>query len=187
MSLRHALLGLLAEKPATGYELTKTFEESIGPWAWHTTHSHVYPELRKLSDESLIEVVETKSRGRKTYDVTEEGRAELRRWMLSPPANETVRSESALRVFLINSLEPDVAKEVLQQYADNATRQLEQIREQVEAAGDEWRENPLAVGRLAAERGLRTLPAIVDWARWGISQLDKPSGTTAAPEPPAGR
>ncbi|MEO3873536.1 PadR family transcriptional regulator [Nonomuraea sp. B12E4] len=173
MTLRHALLGLLAGKPASGFELTKVFEESLGQWAWHTTHSHIYPELRRLHEAGLVEIVERASRGRKTYAITPEGRQELRRWMMEPPVSETVRNEGALRMFLINTLEPAEARALLRQYADNASRRLEALHAQLANADQAWRDNPLAVGRLAAERGLRTLPALRDWALWGIDQLDR--------------
>lgn len=173
MSLRHALLGVLAEKPASGFELTKTFEQTLGRFAWHTTHTHVYPELRRMREAGLVAVVEEGSRGRKTYALTEDGRDELRQWLLTPPMSEAVRDESALRIFLINTLEPAEARKLLQKYADDAERQLAEIHERLERAEPEWHDNPLAIGRLAAERGLRTLPAVRDWALWGIEQLDR--------------
>ncbi|MEV5963921.1 PadR family transcriptional regulator [Kribbella sp. NPDC051952] len=171
MSLRHGLLGLLDQHPATGYELTKSFEE-IGQWAWHASHSHIYPELRKMTEAGLIEVVDEQSRGRKTYGITPAGRDELRRWMLEP-ADDLVRSAAALRLFLVGSLEPDEARVFLQQYADQADERLAALRAQMEEAGEEWQDNPLAFGRLAAERGLRTLPAVRDWAQWGLDQLEQ--------------
>jgi PadR family transcriptional regulator AphA len=173
MSLRHALLGLLAQQSASGFDLTKTFEHTLSPWAWHSTHSHIYPELRRMREAGLVEVTETASRGRKTYAITEQGRAELREWMLAPAETEMVRSAAALRLFLVGTLEPAEARSLLQRYVDRTTEQLEALRAQMDAAGAEWRENPLAVGRLAAERGLRTLPAVRDWALWGIEQLDR--------------
>ncbi|MEU4395360.1 PadR family transcriptional regulator [Kribbella sp. NPDC023855] len=170
MSLRHGLLGLLDQKPATGYELTKSFEQ-IGQWAWHASHSHIYPELRRMTEAGLVEVVEEQSRGRKTYAVTQAGRAELRRWMLDP-AEETVRSAAALRMFLIGSLEPDDARAFLRAYIDNTDDNLARLRAQLDEAGEEWRADPLAVGRLAAERALYVLPAVREWAVWALEQLD---------------
>ncbi len=170
MSLRHGLLGLLDQHPATGYELTKSFEE-ISQWAWHASHSHIYPELRKMLDAGLIEVVDEQSRNRKTYGITATGRDELRRWMLEP-ADEVVRSGAALRLFLVGSLEPDEARAFLQRTVDQTERRLAALEAQIEEAGPEWRGDPLAFGRLAAERGLRMLPALRDWAKWGLEQLD---------------
>ena len=44
MSLRHALLGLLAEHPASGYDLLKQFEGSLA-FVWPATQSQLYTEL----------------------------------------------------------------------------------------------------------------------------------------------
>ncbi len=172
MSLRHGLLGLLDQQPATGYELTKSFDE-IGQWAWHASHSHIYPELRKMTEAGLVEVVDVQSRGRKTYAVTEAGRQELRTWLLLDPGEESVRNATALRMFLVGSLEPDEARVFLQRFVDQAETRLEQLHAQMEEAGEQWRDNPLAIGRLAAERGKYVLPAVRDWALWGLAQLDK--------------
>ena len=177
MSLRHGLLGLLAEEPASGYDLTKKFEINLGSWAWHTTHSHVYPELRKLAGDGLIEVIDTASRGRKTYAITPDGTAELHRWLRNPPIDEMVRSEAALRMFLIGNLTPEEAREYLEGYIDRTEAQLAEIKERIAGAKPEWRDNPLAYGRLAAERGLRVLPAVRDWAQWGLDHLKDRPGT----------
>ena len=56
MSLRHAVLGMLASQPGTGYELTQWFDRSLSH-AWHASHSQIYPELAKLEAEGLVEVI----------------------------------------------------------------------------------------------------------------------------------
>ncbi|MGA8112673.1 MAG: PadR family transcriptional regulator [Actinocatenispora sp.] len=173
MSLRHALLGLLTEKPASGFDLTKAFDQQLDRWAWHTTHSHIYPELKRMNDDGLVEVVERASRGRKTYAITAAGRAEVRRWMLTPPTSQGVRNESVLRMFLIGTIEPTEATTLLRQYADNAEAMIQELTRTVDEADARWRDNPLSIGRLAAERGLRTLPAFRDWALWAIEQIER--------------
>jgi alpha-beta hydrolase superfamily lysophospholipase len=47
MSLRHALIGVLADEPRTGYGLLKHFEQSLA-YAWPASHSQIYPELARL-------------------------------------------------------------------------------------------------------------------------------------------
>ena len=47
MSLRHALLGLLADRPYSGWQLLKHFEGSLA-YAWPALHSQIYPELARL-------------------------------------------------------------------------------------------------------------------------------------------
>jgi DNA-binding PadR family transcriptional regulator len=69
VSLRIAALGLLAQKPASGYDLLKQFEQSMAN-VWPATQSQLYGELNKLADTGLIEVVDIGPRGRKEYRIT---------------------------------------------------------------------------------------------------------------------
>jgi hypothetical protein len=70
--VRAAVLALLAEKPLHGYQLIHEIEERSGG-VWKPSPGSVYPTLQLLADEGLISAEE--SNGRKTYSLTEEGRA----------------------------------------------------------------------------------------------------------------
>ncbi|MGW5876635.1 PadR family transcriptional regulator [Nocardiopsis terrae] len=83
MSLPHAILTALLEKPSSGLELTRRFDRSIG-YFWSATHQQIYRELGKLEKGGLIRALPTDSptRGqRKEYEVLPSGRAELERWV----------------------------------------------------------------------------------------------------------
>ena len=54
MSLRYALLALLRVGPQSGYDLQKQFSLSVGH-VWHAPDSQIYPELRKMESEGLVE------------------------------------------------------------------------------------------------------------------------------------
>src|SRR6476619_6386111 len=105
MSLRYAVLGLLARRPSTGYELTQTFDRSLRT-SWHARHSQIYPELARLEAEGLVEVVGHGARRSKTYAITADGRAQLRRWLVETEPDRSQRSESSLRLFLTPLLDP---------------------------------------------------------------------------------
>ncbi|MCR8670191.1 PadR family transcriptional regulator [Agrococcus sp. HG114] len=71
--VRAAVLALLAERPMHGYQVIREIEErSAG--AWRPSAGSVYPTLQLLADEGLIQAEE--AGGRKTYSLTEAGRAE---------------------------------------------------------------------------------------------------------------
>ncbi|MGV8970497.1 MAG: PadR family transcriptional regulator, partial [Microbacteriaceae bacterium] len=70
--VRAAVLALLTEKPMHGYQIIQEISERSGG-AWKPSPGSVYPTLQLLTDEGLISVEE--SNGRKTYTLTEEGRA----------------------------------------------------------------------------------------------------------------
>jgi DNA-binding PadR family transcriptional regulator len=73
--VRLALLSLLDDGPAHGYELMKRLEERSGGM-YHASAGTVYPVLQQLEDEELVRVQEDE--GKKVYHLTDAGRDELR-------------------------------------------------------------------------------------------------------------
>src|ERR1700733_8286661 len=106
MSLRHALLGLLAEHPASGWDLTRRFDDVLG-WVWPAGHPQIYGEPRKLPDEGFIEVDSEGPRGRKAYRFTDAGVAEVRRWLTTVDTDHTIRMESVLRSVFFWLMSPE--------------------------------------------------------------------------------
>ncbi len=172
MSLPHALLGLLAVAPRSGYELTKAFAGDLGRYAWQAGHTSIYPELARLAERGLVEVTHEGARGSRTYAVTEAGRGELRTWLLTPPRQGKVRNELVLRMFLLSALDPADARAVLVRIAASTAREAAELRRLREAAGP-VRPGPAGFGQLAAEYGLRQYDAVHDWALWALDQLDR--------------
>ena len=171
MSLPHALLGLLAVAPRSGYELTKAFEGDLGRYAWQAGHTSIYPELGRLAEQGLVEVTHEGARGSRTYAVTDAGRDELRSWLLAPPDRGRVRDERVLRMFLLSALDPADARKVLEGIAARTAQESATLRRIREEAGP-VRPGPDGFGLLAAEYGLRQYDAVHGWAVWAIEQLD---------------
>jgi len=169
MSLRHALLGLLAEKPASGYDLLKQFETSLA-MVWPAKQSQVYGELAKLSEGGLIEITETGARNRREYGITDAGRAELRNWLTDPGLDLAFRSAALLRVFFLWTLTRQEGTSYLDRFArenQNRLAALEAIRDNAEWVGD-----PAQVcGWLILEYGIRGSQTAEEWARWAAEQL----------------
>lgn len=185
MSLRYALLGLLAEEPASGYDLTKKFERVLQRYAWHAQHSQIYPELNRMAVDGLITVVAEGARGRRTYAITDAGHADLRRWMVNPPDVIVVRNEFVLRLFLLSTVDPAEARRLLELTAAANDRQLEELRASVaafDAAADPAAGLPIQ--RLVAEFGLRSFQVLSEWASWAVERLDQTDSTQKA-EPDA--
>lgn len=174
MSLRFALLGLLAVEPASGYGLTQRFAQSLQKYAWHANHSQIYPELNKLAGEGLIEVVAEGARGSRTYAITAAGRDALRDWMVSPPKESRVRSEEILRLFMLSALEPSLARDLLRGYVAHAVRHRDELREIVaHLESEEDAGSPMQFGRFAAEFGVRQYDAFFDWAQWALARIER--------------
>jgi PadR family transcriptional regulator AphA len=180
MSLPHALLGLLAVRPRSGYELTKEFEGYLGRYAWQAGHTSIYPELGKLAERGLVEVTHEGPRGSRTYVVTPAGREELRAWLLSPPAGGRVRNAEVLRLFLLSALDPPDALTVLRRIADETAAGMAELRAVREVTGPPV-PGPEGFGILAAEFGLRQYEAVNGWALWAIDQLEQHAEPTGQP------
>jgi PadR family transcriptional regulator AphA len=179
MSLRHALLGLLVDRTASGYDLMKLFDTSLAN-VWPATQSQVYGELAHLSGLRLIEVVSEGSRGRKAYALTEQGMTELRRWLTETTPGQPQRNEALLQAFFLGVLPPEQAAERLTQQAQTAAEQhdtLLQLQETVD-----WGDDMLSVnGKLVLEYGLRLRAMEEEWARWAAEQIKLGARSSADP------
>ncbi|WP_094293268.1 PadR family transcriptional regulator [Mycobacterium neumannii] len=179
MSLRIAALGLLAEKPGSGYDLLKLFEESLAN-VWPATQSQLYGELNKLADAGLIEVAAIGPRGRKEYQITDAGRAELRRWISNPQDDPPFRSTSLLRVFLLGEIPREQARAQLTEMAERADAEvtrLEALRDSIDWGDGEGPDFGLA----ALDYGLRMHTMHAEWARSVIGQIDATSARSTDP------
>ncbi|YCK33536.1 PadR family transcriptional regulator [Actinomadura sp. ATCC 39365] len=169
MSLRHAVLGLLAEGPASGYDLLKTFDVSLSN-VWPATQSQLYAELGKLADVGLVSVAAEGPRGRKEYAITQEGRAELRRWITDVEPVRVGRSDMLLRVFFLGQVDPEQARAYLRRQAEMVGKQLEHM-EAIKGFVESGQDNLSVYGRLALEYGLRLGAVQKAWAEWAEEQI----------------
>ncbi|MEU4671776.1 PadR family transcriptional regulator [Amycolatopsis sp. NPDC023774] len=86
MPLEHAILVSLSERAGSGYELARRFEKSIGLF-WSATHQQIYRVLKRMEEAGWVAVETVAQDGRphkKVHTVSENGRAELRRWLAEP-------------------------------------------------------------------------------------------------------
>jgi DNA-binding PadR family transcriptional regulator len=170
MSLRHALLGLLAERPRTGYALLKHFEESID-YVWSARHSQIYPELARLREQGLIRQSASGPRGSKTYEITAAGRKEVRRWLRDTSPERTARSDPLLRVFLLWLLEPDERQAFLRRELEHNRTYLGELEQLGEGEPANATEQSF---RFALEHGLRATRARIQWLEWALAQPPLP-------------
>jgi DNA-binding PadR family transcriptional regulator len=170
MSLRHAHLGLLADQPASGWDLLKRFESSLA-FVWPATQSQLYTELGKMTDDGIVEVSSTGARNRKEYSITEDGRAELTRWLVDVTPERNRRNDALLRVFFLWAVDPAAARAYLEREAQ-AYRSFHDLLVSTRD-GIAWDESEFdRYGRLALEHGLRITKANEQWATWAAEQVD---------------
>ena len=131
MSLPHAILTALLEKPSSGLELTRRFDKSIG-YFWSATHQQIYRELGKLEAEGQIRALtpEQPARGqKKSYEVLPAGRAELARWTASAQDPKPLRDTMLLRLRAAAVVGTDGIEADLRRHLDLHRRQLAEYEE----------------------------------------------------------
>ncbi|HLG00881.1 MAG TPA: PadR family transcriptional regulator [Acidimicrobiia bacterium] len=96
----YAILGLLAIKPWTTYELAQQMDRAIGDF-WPRTRSKLYEEPKKLVAHGLAQASPQKTgkRPRTMYTITAKGRRALAAWVPTPSAGPVLEFEALLKVF----------------------------------------------------------------------------------------
>src|ERR1035441_9888450 len=111
MSARHAVLGLVIERPGYGYQLGQRLAERCGAWDWES--SGVYGALNSLQRDGYVRSSTEKGTGatgraapRAIYEATGAGVDYFRAWIIafSPPS--PVRQELDLKILFSGSPVP---------------------------------------------------------------------------------
>jgi DNA-binding PadR family transcriptional regulator len=99
----YLVLGLVACGAATSYELKQKVASSVG-FMWSFPHSALYAEPTRLVELGLLsEQQEEHGRRRRVYTITDEGRAELERWLREPATDPPqLRDLGLLKLFFSN-------------------------------------------------------------------------------------
>jgi DNA-binding PadR family transcriptional regulator len=133
----------------SGYELQKEFSLSVGH-VWHAPDSQIYPELRKMEAEGLIEG-EEQTRGergtRRPYHVTPVGDRAFLHWMEAPLEYSRVRDPAHLKAAYLEATTRAAAHDFLVRHIAQWQSEREQWENELHRINA--RENPMLVRRLA--------------------------------------
>jgi DNA-binding PadR family transcriptional regulator len=179
MSLRYALLSLLLDERATGYELAKRFDSGVANF-WHALPQQLYQELTRLEEEGLVEgevVVQTARPNKRVFGITQAGRDELAAWIEQPPRIRSTKDELLVKIYASDLRPPH---EIIPLLEDSIVAREEKVAH-YEALRDimfhgRTEEQFLATTHrlgpyMALNRGLIYERDCIDWARWAIGVL----------------
>ena len=96
----YAILGLLAVKPWTTYELAQQMKRAVGQF-WPRAESNLYAEPKKLVALGLATASKEMvgNRPRTVYTITAEGRRALAEWIPTPGAGPVLEFEQLIKIF----------------------------------------------------------------------------------------
>lgn len=123
---RQVILGFLLGGPKSGYTIKKIIEESIAHF-WTESFGQIYPVLRELTEDGLIEPVASDvegSRPSNRFALTEDGRAELKDWLAAPPWIRPPRNELLLKLFFLPGFAPELAVEHVARFKQDTETEL---------------------------------------------------------------
>ena len=179
MSVPHALLALLSERPKYGLRLQSEFEARTGE-VWPLNVGQVYSTLQRLERDGLVEADNEgegegeQSQKQKRFRITSAGARELADWLRTPP--ELVpppRDELVIKVLVALQVPGIDVHELLQVHRRQVIEVMQRYtRIKAEAVKDDV---PLA---LVVDAELFRLEAIVRWldaADVRLKQLPAPA------------
>ena len=178
MSIKYAVLGLIAEEPRHGYAVRAAFEQRLGDF-WELNYGQVYQVLTALEGEGLITGADERIGRRpvrRIYSITAQGRDQLRRWLLRPASRRRpFRDEFYVRLLFAFSSGIEMVRQMV---AD----EIRSCREHLAGLMDEAR----AVEGLGPEGSARRFftRAAVLHAEADLKALDSCRATMEAREQP---
>lgn len=171
MSIQHALLTSLLEKPSTGYQLARRFDRSIGHF-WQATHQQIYRELRRMATSGWVEVEEKGDDGtrkRKVYHVLPEGQDELIRWAAEPGSSGESSEALMVKIRAEAVLGPIGVRHELERLIGWHEQRLASYRD-IEAR--DFGSAEMTRGQRLQHQVLRKgISAEMDWLRWARETL----------------
>jgi DNA-binding PadR family transcriptional regulator len=171
-----AILGFLTLGPMSGYDIKKMVEGSIDNF-WSESFGQIYPALRRLTEQGLIDKRKETSAGgrpRHVYSILEPGRAALQDWLRAPTDPAPVRVELLLKLFFGAHSDRETNRRQILRYRDQMSRDLERygaitklLRSREGTAGD------LPYWLLTLRFGERDRQAHIEWCDEALELLDR--------------
>jgi DNA-binding PadR family transcriptional regulator len=199
--LRHALLGVIKDTPLTGYDLVRHFQGTVG-FLWSAPQSQIYPELRRMEAEGLVEA-KVAPRGRRAqkriYSVTDAGMAELRRWATDFMPLPAQRDPIVLKAAFFDLAPLESVREQLRAHIAQFQWRMEQwqaradaIRERRAELVEVWlsrqpveeHDNIIKLKIHALEGLIGRAHAEISWARQGLDLCDEIEAGRTQSQPP---
>jgi PadR family transcriptional regulator AphA len=175
-SSAQALLGLLTIEPMSGYDLGQMVRASIGHM-WRESYGQIYPNLKKLAAEGLVERKTEKHKGkpdRHVYSITKKGREQLAAWLAVPPQPEIPRNEMLLKLFFGAQVPVPILIANVERMAEERRALLEAFKRTQRDEIDKNRHYPDApFWKMAARFGQLEMEAHLRWAEETLGELRK--------------
>ncbi len=141
----YVILGALHERPSSGYDI-KAFADMSTRHFWAVSYGQLYPELKRLLDDGLIESEDqpTGSRQRTLYRLTPLGADTLADWVSDTGIRSCeFRDEMLVRLFFSDAVDLEKRLELARNMAARHRAQASGLCKQGENRTPKQQENPM--------------------------------------------
>lgn len=170
----YGILAILSEGAKSGYDIKK-FLSAQEMFYWRESYGNIYPILRKLKSHGFVRQIDADIRKKRRiyYEITEEGRAELLRWITTPPALTRFRIELLMKLKFGEISGVENMKTNIEHYRNLNNADIDECQELIESLKENGENLTDEIRVIAALYLLRFKQAINDWCTESIEILDR--------------
>jgi len=172
-NLDAALMGLLSERPLSGYDVKQVFEETpLGHFS--SSPGAIYPALKRLERAGWVASKVDSShqaRPRRVYTLSREGEEALLSWLREPLTREELLGNGQAPVLRFSLMEGRLERREIVAYLTDYARLSDEYLAELESGLVAKGAGLTLYGRLSMELGLRGYRLQAEWARWAIQRL----------------
>lgn len=180
---RYAILGALTHGARSGYDLRRFFEENLGSF-WRESYGQIYPILRTLQAEGLVEPAPGEATRRKPYRITDTGRDALATWLAQPVTLEVGRVEILLKLFFISRAPSGTAQSHLRAFRAEHAARLARYDAVARRLDDDLADEPdVRYWRATLAYGRQLSRAMLAWCDEAQAILQDPASAGGPVEP----
>ncbi|CAM3784545.1 PadR family transcriptional regulator [Cohnella lubricantis] len=171
MNSQDVILGLLLNRPRSGYEIKSAFEAPLA-YFFDASFGTIYPTLAKLEKLGYIEkenVVQDNRPNKNVYSITDSGRERFMAYMNSPLDVETYRSDFMVRLFFGEHQSREKLIEWIRRGIEQAKREVSKLREERKR----WDAGMSPSQRICADLGVELNESKIRVLEEGLRQFEE--------------
>lgn len=170
----------------SGYDIKKAVEISIANF-WKESYGQIYPMLKRLAEEGLVEKSEAEPGGKRprhVYSITDEGREKLRDWLQVPAEAPPLRLELLLKLFFGSQVDRQTNRRQIEAFRARTIEELERYRSIRAVLDVEQSGHPdLPYWLMTLSFGERDHEAHLEWCDEALRLLDQGASATKNADP----
>lgn len=172
MKGRDVILGILRNKPRTGYEINDILQNQIS-YFYDGTYGMIYPTLKKLEKEEKVKketVIQEDKPNKNIFSITDKGREELRKYLESDKVEEVFKSDFLMKLFFGNDY---LSKQKVIELIKSEIKVKEDQIKRLESSLEHWELQGISnLQKITVGYGLAEYRAVVEYLKEQLKKLE---------------